>query len=148
MENDLASYFGQSFTLEYRKYQDYQAKNMITVNDALKYKKDHSPLIILLSIAFFDLLWKTANKQTILKVITNYSTKSILHIWLDVDENVVKHKSTLLARTDAPFTRIMMSELQRLTSRARIIKIYNLLSEKTSEFYSFHLLYSSFIFHL
>jgi len=133
LEKDLASYPGQSFVIEYTKFQDYQAKEMIMLNDATKYKKEKLPMIVLISSAFFNLIWKTSCKQNILNVITNFSTKNVLHIWLDVNEDDVKYRSTLLCRTDGLFRRIMASDLLKLTSRARIIKIHNLLNEKNGD---------------
>lgn len=148
LEKDLASYPGQSFVIEYTKFQDYQAKEMIMLNDATKYKKEKLPMIVLISSAFFNLIWKTSCKQNILNVITNFSTKNVLHIWLDVNEDDVKYRSTLLCRTDGLFRRIMASDLLKLTSRARIIKIHNLLNEKNGRFIIALLLYFVLIFRI
>ena len=117
------------YTLEYTKFQERQSKETIMYNDAQRYKKEKSPIIVLISKYFFDLIWLTCHKQALLNIITNYSSKNCLHIWMDVTEEYVKYRSNGLLRTDGYFRRIKAPELTtKLSTKEMISTIQGLLN--------------------
>ena len=75
--------------LEYRTYQSHQSKETILYHDAQKYSDQELPCLVLVSKAFFDLIWKTNLKHPLVDIITN-SMNKCLHIWLDVKQSDVE----------------------------------------------------------
>lgn len=103
-----------SLRFEYTNYREHQANERIILSDAIRYKKQKSALLVLISHTFFELLWPTSHKLPILNIISNYSHKNCIHIWLDVIEDNVKRYSKELLRIDGYFRRIHAKELYKL----------------------------------
>lgn len=119
LENSLAKN-NALYILDYTKYQQHQAKDVIMLTDAKKYKAQNIPMIVLISRFFFDLIFPTTCKQGILNAIV--LSKNCLHIWLDVTEDDVKRYSKALLRTNGPFRRISASELRAKSDPVDMVK--------------------------
>jgi len=72
-----------------------------------KHKKIN--VIVLISRSLFEIMWISRKKRAFLKMIT--LMKKCVHIWLDVDEEIVRRHSTTLLRRDLNFGRIHIEEL-------------------------------------
>ena len=77
------------------------------------WKDKETPLIVVYTKKFFDIIWKDQRKPRILKMLLNYSTSYCVHIWLDDDlnENFVGQYSSSLLRNDNYFRRISKKDL-------------------------------------
>lgn len=94
--------------LTFREGQNYNISTLIHM-EVEKYKKTNSFVVILLSKPMFEIMWRSTMKGTFLKMIS--MMKNSLHIWLDVNEDIVRRYSTVLLRRDLNFGRIHIDEL-------------------------------------
>lgn len=118
----------QNVVFEYRTYHEKQIKDALMVNDAQKYKTEQVPLIVLLSQDFFNKIWPTSYKNTILGIITDYSSQFCLHVWLGLDSNKIKqYNSKLCNERITDFRRIKSSEFMELKPEPLMKKISELL---------------------
>lgn len=89
-----------------------------------KHKKANSFVVVFISRTLFEVMWSSLHKRTFLKMIT--SIKNCLHIWLDVNEEIVRRYSTILPRKDLRFGRINIEELSG-NAEDKISTLYTLL---------------------
>ena len=115
---------------------DRGVSSTIILSDAVKYKKLKTPLIVLISNDFFDEVWPTPQKQTLLPIVTSYSSKKCLHIWLGVDENDVLKKSKSLMRADGHFRRIKSNVIENEERKNVISKLQEYLYSHSASAYS------------
>jgi len=73
------------------------------------FKKKNSDVVVLLCKNFFDTLWSSPHKRSIVKMIT--TMKNCVHVWLDVNEDDVRRYGTVLLRTDMNFGRVTLNDL-------------------------------------
>ena len=86
------------FEVEYRTYRPkHRGIDTIMRMDAEKYKQKNDGVILLVSKAFFDVMWPSVHKTTFLKLIS--TTKMCIQVWLDVTEQDVIRRSTVLSRS-------------------------------------------------
>jgi len=124
---DAANKSSGGVRLDYTRHVTNNSKDATMIRDAQKLKKEKAPLVVLVSKTFFELIWVTSNKQGIVNVITSYSSRNCVHVWLNVDDREVQQRSKALMRKDNFFRRIKSQELQQLDANDRLDRILTLL---------------------
>jgi hypothetical protein len=116
-----------AFHLDYTRHHDNQSRDITILRDVHRFKKEKSPLIVLVSMTFFDLIWKTPNKTSIVNAISSYSSRNCVHIWINVQERDVHQRSKALIRNDGSFRSVKAQDLQMLPADDMVKKMLDLL---------------------
>jgi len=107
-------------------HKENQTKDALMVKDLQKLRKEKAPLIVLISRAFFDMVWVTASKPTIVSAVSSYTSRNCLHVWLNLSERDVQQRSKALLRPDNYFRKVPSEELMNLSPENLIKRIYEL----------------------
>lgn len=99
-----------SYETRWTTYRAGQNRQAIMLLNAKRFKQDTCKVVILISREFIELMWRTAEKNEFVKIITSFK-QPCLHIWLDVDENYVRSKSAALICRQNNFRRIDVDDL-------------------------------------
>lgn len=92
------------------------------------------PLLLCLSSSFFQIIWKSALKTDILKIILNYPSKYHLDVWMEgITEDEVKKYSTGLLRSDAEMKKVTFQNIKDLDTNSLIDLIIERMTDTSHE---------------
>lgn len=101
--------------MTYRDEQKHHRSTLIHM-EIDKHKKSNAFVLVLISRTLIKVMWTSQQKRTFLKTIT--TMKNCFHLWLDVNEEIVKRYSTVLVRKDLNFGRMHINELRKTSGDA------------------------------
>lgn len=100
--------------LAYTKYKAGQLVEQIISVDALKYRTEKTPLLILLSREFLDKVWQSEYKQSVLDNIAADDLDRCIYILIDIEETRLRSYASALLSPHNNIERMTSAELRAL----------------------------------
>lgn len=127
-------HFDPSTSYESINFYTHRNKEYLIHFTLKKCNEQKQPVIVLISQEFLDLIWCTPLKESILVLLTSYSSL-ILHVWMEgVEELFLKRYSSRLVRqVPGFFSRIKFVELKNQPETKQIDIIHELLLDSQNK---------------